>query len=139
MTESFPRDICILEEACILFNDDKVRSYDLAAAAVRQALASVPDCMSTQVMIKDIQKPGQELRKGVDTVVLKQNDVCELGYMLTAIQESHSEASVVSWEIMPHNQEALYPETVRSHYPLDYLAATSGSCNRIWAPKLRLS
>lgn len=127
MVESFPRDICILEEACILFGDDKVRSYDLAAAAVRQALASVPDCMSTEVIIKDIQKPGQELRKGVDTVVLKQNDVCELGDMLKAIQESHSEASVVSWEIMPHNQEALHPETVMSQYPWNALQLQSGS------------
>ena len=39
IVESFPRDVSILEEAGILFADDKIREYDLAAAALRQVVA----------------------------------------------------------------------------------------------------
>ena len=36
LAESFPRDVSILEEAGILFADDKIREYELAAASLRQ-------------------------------------------------------------------------------------------------------
>ena len=36
LVESFHRDVSILEEAGILFADDKIREYELAAASLRQ-------------------------------------------------------------------------------------------------------
>ena len=110
--ESFPRDVCILEEAYNLFCDDKIRAYDLGAAAVRQALVSVPDAMSTTVRVTDILKPNKELIKGVDTVVLKANDEVDLYTLLTAIQESHAEVTAVEWEVKPFRQLALAPAMV---------------------------
>ena len=110
--ESFPRDVCILEEACNLFCDDKIRVYDLGAAAVRQALASVPDAMSTTVRVTDILKPNKELIKGVDTVVLRAKDEVDLSTLLAAIQESHAEVTAVEWEVTPIKQRALAPTTV---------------------------
>jgi len=35
LVESFLRDVCILEDACNLFGDHKIRAYDMAAAVVR--------------------------------------------------------------------------------------------------------
>ncbi len=110
--ESFPRDVCILEEAYNLFCDDKIRAYDLGAAAVRQALVSVPDAMSTTVRVTDILKPNKELIKGVDTVVLKANDEVDLHTLLAAIHESHAEMTAVEWEVKPVRQLALAPAMV---------------------------
>jgi len=118
LVESFPRDVCILEDACNLFGDDKIRAYDMAAAAVRRALASVPDCMSTQVVIKDITKPNGELRKGVDTVVLRKGQVVELAHMLHAVQESNAEMSAVEWHLAALDQAPCMPLSVSPARPL---------------------
>jgi len=136
--ESFPREVCILEEACLLFSHNKIQEHELAAAAVRQALSSVPDAMSSPVIVTDIKKPNRELCKDVDTKLLsvtkRTEEALPLLRVLGAIQESHAEVSAVEWELAPGTHDALALATVLS------CRALSLSCGLApQLPKLLLS